>query len=145
MAAAHWLVPVLDAEQGAPDAATETSAQLPAPSHWLVAHSLAEPHACPCAFTPSEGQALEKPEQVSATSHSPDAERQMVPALMYVCAGHDGALPGQNDGFWQGPLAAAHTVVDGRKVWAGQIVDPPVQYEALAQAVAAAHWVPAAA
>jgi hypothetical protein len=53
-------------------------------------------------------------------------------------------LPVQYAAFWHGPPAATHIVVDGRNVCAGQVVDVPSQYEALAQTVAAAHTVPCA-
>jgi hypothetical protein len=56
------------------------------PSHWSTVQTLpSSRQAAPLAFLPSAGQLADVPLQTSATSHSPAAGRQVVPALPAAC------------------------------------------------------------
>jgi hypothetical protein len=119
--------------------------------------------AVPLGFLPSVGQVVEEPVQVSATSHSPTAARQTVPALPAGCwqmtalpshwslvqrlpssvqavpltflasAGQLADEPVQVSARSHSPADARQTVAAEAKPSAGQVVLVPVQTSATSQ------------
>ena len=89
------LVPVqVSATSQRPADARQTVPGLPAgcwqvtvlPSHWSLVQTFpSSVQTVPLVFLASVGQLVDEPVQVSATSHSPAAERQTVPALPAGC------------------------------------------------------------
>src|SRR5215470_11929157 len=64
------------------------------------------------------------PVQVSAGSHTPALERQIVPELRRTSGGHATADPVQSSATSQTPAAERHTVLAGRNASSGQSGSP---------------------
>src|SRR5262249_44923708 len=90
------------------------------------------------------GHAAPVPVHVSATSQTPEAARQTVPATTNRSAGHDAAVPVHVSATSQTPAAARQTVPATTNRSAGHDAEVPVQVSATSQApVEARQVVPA--
>src|SRR5262245_8607625 len=126
-------------------AVRKPSLQCPAPSQESVP-SQAPPFEVPVQLVvsglkPSAGQAPDEPVQLSATSHSPAAARQMVVAVrkpsLQCPAPSQESVPSQAPPF----EVPVQLVVSGLKPSAGQAPDEPVQLSATSHSPAAARQV----
>ena len=94
-------------------------------------------HALPSGWKASAGHVLELPEQLSATSHTPVADRQTVPAGARASGGQVPPEPGQLSAGSQAPADGRQVVVAGSKASAGHAVLEPVQLSVTSQTPAA--------
>ena len=102
--------------------------QLPVPSHEQFVHSV---QLVPMGAKPSGGQSGLLPGQVSATSQSLAAARQVVPEEN-ASAGQPGPEPSQDSGTSQTP-ALARQVPEVANASDGQAAEAPVQFSATSQ------------
>src|SRR5262245_19617807 len=111
----------------------------PLPSHWSSVHTLPSfVQAVIAGWKPSTGQAPDDPVQLSATSHSPAAARQVVvddlkPSVHFPAPSQE-SVPSQAPPF-EVPVQA---VVAGWKPSTGQAPDDPVHLSATSHSPAAA-------
>jgi hypothetical protein len=98
-------------------------------------------HPVPLGFFWSAGQAPAVPVQLSATSHSPAAERQTLVDGRRMSAGHTGLTPVQFSAGSQMPVDGRQGTVEGAKASAGHAALEPVQFSATSQPPAAGRHV----
>jgi hypothetical protein len=120
------------------------------PSQFSATSQPCEPSATPrqttlAETTPSGGQSLVTPLQLSATSHVPLAARHW--AVLLASAGQTLLVPSQRSSTSQSPAEPRHTVVDGSIASAGQLISVvPLQVSETSHSSvtnAARHTVPA--
>src|SRR6185369_15421557 len=105
------------------------------PSHRSSVHGLpSSVHEVPLAFFASAGHVALEPVQVSATSHSPEADRQVVLDDLNASVGQALLLPSHVSATSQSPAVDRHTIPAGSFASAGHAAAAPVQKSALSQA-----------
>jgi len=128
--------------QRSPEPGRQTAPVFPAgcwqslfvPSHWSRLHGLpSDVQPVPLGSLASAGHVEAVPVQLSATSHSPPAERQTKVEACNASLGHAALVPVQVSAMSHAPAEARHVVVDETKESLGHAALLPVQFSAASQ------------